>query len=83
MFFTGNPTQGVCPAGAAHDGSQSGHYATLMAESGAGQQGDWRWCHKCQGIFFSGNPTQGVCPAGGTHDPSESGHYAAVFTTSA
>jgi len=82
FFFTGNPTQGVCPAGAAHDGSQSGRYAALFGETAAGQQGAWRWCHKCQGMFFSGNPTQGVCPAGGAHDGSQSGHYASLFAES-
>ena len=38
-------------------------------------QGDWRWCHKCQGLFFGGNPGS-VCPAGGAHDATGSGNYA-------
>ncbi|MBM3946462.1 MAG: hypothetical protein FJ315_03555 [SAR202 cluster bacterium] len=41
------------------------------------QQGDWRWCNKCQGLFFAGNPSQGVCKAGGTHSRSGSADYAA------
>jgi hypothetical protein len=46
----------------------------------SGQQGGWRWCHKCEGLFFAGGSSQGVCPADQhTHDASQSGHYAVVF----
>ena len=81
MFFSGNPTQGVCPKDKQpHDASQSGEYVAIMGESTQGQQGGWRWCQKCQGMFFSGNPSQGVCPADKkTHDGSQSGHYAIVW----
>jgi hypothetical protein len=106
LFFSGNPSQGVCPAdNQPHDASQSGKYVITFGESVAatpagtnqfassGQQGGWRFCHKCQGMFFSGNPSQGQCPAdtipviertlGGPHhrphDASQSGHYAIFF----
>ena len=89
LFFTGNPSQGRCPAGGSHDAGQSGEYETrLGGESAAAgqlpqpsnkpisaQQGDWRWCHKCEGLFFAGHPSKGVCPAGQSHDASQSGAY--------
>ena len=94
-FFAGNPSKGVCPSDKkAHDASQSGTYlARLNAESAppgisgpplffafSGQQGGWRWCHKCQGMFFAENPSQGVCPADQKpHDASESGRYQLEF----
>ena len=96
LFFAGNPSQGVCPADRQpHDASQSGKYMLGFGESTPGhlpegeqlfgssaRQGDWRFCHKCQGLFFAGNPSQGVCPAVSIiynhrpHDASQSGHYA-------
>jgi hypothetical protein len=96
-FFAGNPSQGVCPADLPHphDASQSGTYLTRLGGESAppgnsgpplnfnysGQQGSWRWCHKCQGLFFAGNASQGVCPADlpHPHDASQSGHYAIVL----
>jgi len=83
--------------GLPHDASQSGAYMIMLGgESAAAaragdmgasvdssaQQGDWRWCHKCEGLFFAGHPSKGVCPAdrGITpHDASQSGHYAVLF----
>jgi hypothetical protein len=94
LFFTRNPSQGVCPADKQSlDASQSGTYLTRLGESApagnsgppfnfnfSAQQGSWRWCHKCQGIFFTGNPSQGVCPTDNqSHDASQSGHYAIVL----
>jgi hypothetical protein len=75
LFFSGNPSQGVCPSGGSHDASQSGHYAMLFGDQVPRTQGGWRWCQKCQGLFFSGNPAQGPCPAGGNHDSTQSGQY--------
>ncbi len=90
-------SQGTCPADRkAHDASQSGKYVartpaesepSSKAELGtemlpfSGQQGGWRYCHKCQGLFFSETPgSQGTCPADEKgHDASLSGHYAVVF----
>jgi hypothetical protein len=70
----------VCPAGASHDASQSGHYATLFGDGVPGTQSGWRWCKKCQGFFFSLNPSKGVCPADhAAHDDSASGHYSLEF----
>jgi hypothetical protein len=91
LFFSSNPTQGICPAdGQSHDARQSGKYLVNLGETqlggsdnvgpGPGQQGDWRWCHKCQGMFFAGGPSQGVCPADHqAHSASLSGHYAMVL----
>ncbi len=79
LFFSGNPDQGVCPAGGVHDASRSGAYLMTFGAGGEGMQAAWRWCHKCQGLFFSGNPDQGVCPAGGVHDASRSGAYLMTF----
>jgi hypothetical protein len=31
------------------------------------QQGDWRFCGKCEVMFFDGFPTKGACAAGGPH----------------
>jgi kumamolisin len=83
LFFAGNPSQGpnqgVCPAdNQTHDGSQSVHYAAVLGEDDAGQQGGWRLCHKCQGMFFGQNMSLGPCPAGGSHDPGRDPipHYA-------
>ena len=73
LFFAGNATFGVCPAGGTHSDSGSGNY-TLTQGSGSGQD-NWRWCYQCQGLFFAGNATFGVCPAGGTHSDSGSGDY--------
>jgi hypothetical protein len=72
LFFAGNNTLGVCPAGGAHNTAGSGDYT--LATSGGGQS-DWAWCDKCQGLFFAGNNTLGVCPAGDAHDGSYSSDY--------
>ena len=94
LFFSSNPNQGICAAdGQSHDASQSGKYLVNFGEtqaekndrigSTAGQQGDWRWCHKCQGMFFAGHASQGVCPADQqAHDASLSGHYSMVLDDS-
>ena len=78
MFFAGNPSQGTCPAGGAHDRSASGDYDMIVPVPGMrvppGQTG-WRWCQKCQGMFFGDNPSNGSCPVGGAHDKSASGPY--------
>jgi Fungalysin metallopeptidase (M36) len=75
MYFAGNPTQGACPAGGAHDHTGSGNYDIVNNWPAAPGQNNWRWCHKCQGMYFAGNPTQGACPAGGAHDHTGSGDY--------
>ena len=76
LFFSGNPDQGACPAGAAHDASRRGAYLMTFGDGAEGMQAAWRWCQKCQGLFFSGNLDQGACPAGAAHDASSSGAYA-------
>ena len=49
--------------------------ALAAARAAGGEQDNWRWCSKCQGLAFGGNPSPGACPAGGTHDHAESGNY--------
>src|SRR5260370_22522999 len=94
LFFTANPSKGVCPAdNQAHDSSQSAPYLSRVGESAAAgnsgppffanfnrQQGSCRWCHKCEGLFFTANPTQRICPSDKkAHDTSNSWHYALVL----
>lgn len=43
-------------------------------DSYAGQQQDWRWCKKCQGLFFSLSANS-YCRKGGKHISDGSGHY--------
>jgi hypothetical protein len=78
MYFAGGATQGVCPAGGAHDHTGSGNYDIVNNWAAAPGQNNWRWCHKCQGMYFAGNATQGVCKAGGTHDSTGSGNYTLI-----
>ncbi|TDU32776.1 hypothetical protein DFR24_2180 [Panacagrimonas perspica] len=75
LFYGGNPTKGVCPAGGAHTDIGSGNYQ-LSAGKGPGQAG-WRWCSKCQGFWFNGDGITGVCPAGSNHISTGSGQYLA------
>jgi hypothetical protein len=67
LFFAGNPTLGVCPAGGAHTDVGSDNYVLPDSASGQPGQSNWRWCSKCQGLFFAGNPTLGVCPVPDTN----------------
>jgi hypothetical protein len=97
LFFAGNPSQGQCPApgGGPHEARESAEYGAILGGGSApagrlpqpslapisAQQGDWRWCHRCEGLFFAGNPSQGQCPApgGGPHEAGPNGHYAVLF----
>jgi hypothetical protein len=39
-------------------------------------QGNWRWCHKCQGIVYSASPLPAKCSFdGGAHDLTEGFEY--------
>lgn len=85
LFFTRNPTQGVCPVDrGAHDGRASGHYVMLYDDTNHDRrfyQRGWRWCKKCQGLFYalSGSPSKCPAPpttaAGDQHDGSGSAPY--------
>jgi hypothetical protein len=75
LFFAGNPTLGVCPAGGAHTDAGSDNYVLPDLASGQPGQSNWRWCSNCQGLFFAGGPTLGVCPAGGAHTDAGSDNY--------
>ncbi len=75
LFYSGHSSQGACPAGGQHDGSNSGRYELIFGDNVPGAQNLWRWCRKCEGLFYSGRPSQGSCAARGSHDGSQSGHY--------
>lgn len=65
---------GHCPAGSAHDRTDSPNYLIWAAENPQGSsaakdfpaQDNWRYCSRCYGLLHSGG---GVCPApgGGPH----------------
>ena len=74
LFFGGNLTPGVCPAGGGHSQQGSDNYELIADDPSAIGQDDWRWCNKCQGLFFVGNPA-GPCPAGEVHDLTGSNKY--------
>jgi hypothetical protein len=78
-LFYGGPdsSMGVCPAGGNHDLKGSGDYVLAYGITpSSGQQNNWRWCNKCQGLFYGGpGSSMGVCPAGGSHDLKGSGDY--------
>jgi hypothetical protein len=44
-----------------------------------GDQANWAWCNKCQGLAFAGNILPGACPAGNSHDHSLSSNYVLAF----
>jgi len=75
LFFAGNATLGVCPAGGTHNLTGSGDYHLIDNTPSDPGQHDWRWCNKCAGLFFAGNATLGICATGGMHDPIGSGDY--------
>lgn len=75
LYFAGGLTQGICPAGGAHEHTDSGNYQLVEnTPAGPGEQSGWRWCKKCHGLYFS-SQFQSVCPAKGPHDHISSGDY--------
>ncbi len=78
MFFAA-AGKSVCPAGGAHEGSQSGHYHVMFNSTFPYGQNGWRYCKKCQGSFYGGHPSKGHCPAGGAHDGAGSFDYWMAF----
>jgi hypothetical protein len=74
MFFNGDATNGVCPAGGVHAIVGSGNYV-LPFGAGNGQP-DWKRCFTCRGLYFSGHPgSAGRCPSGGVHNGFGSANY--------
>ena len=57
--------------------------AGVVALNYYGDQGNWAWCRKCQGLAFAGNLLPGACPAGASHNHSGSGNYVIAFTAAA
>ena len=59
LYFASHATAGKCAGGGVHEKTKSGSYRLLDFSanfSKAGGQGNWRWCHKCEGLFYAGNP---------------------------
>lgn len=75
LFFGGNNSNGVCPAGGEHNPTGSGNYVLTHNTPDAPGQHGWNWCSACEGLFF-GPGGAGVCPAGGGHKGTSSGDYA-------
>lgn len=56
-------------------------YATVVHTGMMGDQSNWRWCGRCQGLWFAGNrapdgtPLLGFCPASGYHTLEGSANY--------
>ena len=46
-----------------------------------GQQGNWQWCTKCQGLAYAGGSSRGACPASGTHDHTGSYDYVLTYNS--
>ena len=74
MFYGETSRGGKCPAGGAHDKSESGNYLVTQNTPDDSGQHYWRWCNKCQGMFYAGHGT-GTCSSGGGHDDDGSGDY--------
>ena len=77
LWYAGNGTGGVCPAGGSHALSANGDNYVLDDDSNGGSHGgqdNWQWCDQCQGPWYAGNGTGGVCPAGGSHALSTNGN---------
>ena len=74
MFYGETSRGGKCPAGGAHDKSDSGNYLVTQNTPDDSGQHYWRWCNKCQSMFYAGHGT-GTCSSGGGHDPNASGDY--------
>jgi hypothetical protein len=64
---------GKCPAGGAHDASESGDYT--LDDSGEDDDGSvFRWCDKCEVLFYA--EEHGVCVGGGAHRIGSDDEYA-------
>jgi hypothetical protein len=83
LTYAGNSTLGPCSGGGNHDHSGSSDYSISCDGTPAPKinQGDWRWCNKCQWLTYGGNPSAGPCPAGGDHDHKGSGDYVLLCNT--
>ncbi len=74
---------GACPVGGAHSSLSSGDYVLTVSNVSNNplfEEGNWRWCHKCNGLWFTGMPAKGVCPGwkenlGESHEEVGSGPY--------
>ncbi|HJS50817.1 MAG TPA: hypothetical protein VJ781_02870 [Pyrinomonadaceae bacterium] len=80
LFYYGNPTNGVCFKGGAHDYENTKGYSLEMRTTKAATGFPpyftmWRWCHNCESFFYGGASKMGSCPKGGSHDASKSNYY--------
>jgi len=74
LSYTG-ANQG-CQAGGQHDHSGGGIYRVAQESWNGGEnQGDWRWCKKCDSLFFGGSIGVAKCSSGGPHTSEGSGTY--------
>lgn len=79
----GAALSGFCPAGGAHDRTDSPNYLLWAAENPQGAsapkdfnaQDNWRWCNRCYSLVHAS--FLGTCPApgGGPHNPTGSWNY--------
>jgi len=79
LFFTVH-SNGYCPAGGAHDPSESDAY--LLSNNNlllASWDDNWRWCRRCQGLFRPWLVGRCPAPGGGSHDASLSGGYSLPY----
>jgi hypothetical protein len=83
LTFAGNPSLGPCPAGGNHNhtGSVNYHISADGTPVPNTNQGNWRWCKKCQWLTFAGNSSLGSCPAGGDHNHTGSADYILLCNT--
>ncbi len=77
LWYSGNSTLGVCPAGGGHSTSPSYNYSVAynVTSSDSTLQAGWWWCDKCQGMTYLPKVSTSHCPAGGTHDTGGDGSY--------
>ncbi len=70
LFFSGFPSQGVCPAGGAHAGAKTTYFMPHERALAIGGQENWRFCDKCFALVYGGFSNHGRCPVGGEHNPT-------------
>ena len=78
LWFGPNRSDSNCPHGGEHDAGDGSNYSLLHDPDPVppNHQGDFRWCHKCQGLWLAPSGASSRCPAGGAHDLAGSGRYA-------
>lgn len=80
LFFHGNQSDGVCPAGGPHRTKGSGEYLIQFASTPKvnvlnGGVAEFLWCAKCEGMYANFGSNFGTCPGVGDHSRQGSGNY--------